>query len=141
MTGRPTPGRSSVVRGPTAISCRAEDVLGPESNQVSVASETWRLDRHPPRWVLLQAREEHWSLGSSQRWRERFAQLGVLEVVPVHEGRRHGEHHLVAIECGGESQQIDWSHPRPLDEALGICLARLAGKRRMPGSFALDRSR
>jgi len=63
----------------------------------------------------------------------------VNAVKPVQEGKQHGEPHVVAIECAGETQSIDWSHPRPLEEALSLCLARLAGKRRMP-AFAADRS-
>ena len=104
-----------------------------------MASESWRLGEYPPKWVLLRARAEHWPLGSSQRWRDRFAQLGVNEVKPVHEGRQHGELQLVAIECAGETHRIDWTHSRPLEEALSLCLARLAGTRRMPASFALNR--
>jgi hypothetical protein len=102
-----------------------------------MASDSWRLDQHPPRWVLRQMREEHWPLGSSQRWHERFAQLGVAVVKPVHEGREHGAHHLVAIECGSETQRLDWSQRQPLEEALSLCLARLIAKRQLPGSFAL----
>lgn len=82
-------------------------------------------------------REEHWPLGSSQRWRERLAQLGVTEVNPVHEGRERGANHLVAIECGRETQRIDWSQRQPLEEALSLCLARLVAKRHLPGSFSL----
>ena len=82
-------------------------------------------------------REEHWPLGSSQRWQERFAQLGVAEVKPVHEGRDHGAHHLIAIECGSARQRIDWSQRQPLEEALSLCLARLIAKRQRPDSLAL----
>lgn len=74
-------------------------------------------------------REEHWPLGTSQRWYERLAQLGVVEVSPVHAGREHGADHLVAIECDGETQRIDWSQRQPLEEALSLCLARLVAKR------------
>ena len=83
-------------------------------------------------------REERWPLGSWQRWHERLTQLGVVEVTPVHEGRQHGAHHLIAIECGSETQRIDWSQPQPLEDALSLCLARLAARRRLPGSFALS---
>jgi hypothetical protein len=82
-------------------------------------------------------RVEHWPLGNSQRWSERLAQLGVTEVNPVHEGREHGASHLVAIECGGERERLDWSQRQPLEEALSLCLARLVAKRRLPGSFVL----
>ena len=82
-------------------------------------------------------REEHWPLGSSQRWHERLAQLGITEITPVHEGRQHGAHHLIAIECGSETQRLDWSQRQPLEEALSLCLARLTAKRQLPGSFAL----
>lgn len=82
-------------------------------------------------------REEHWPLGSSQRWHERLAQLGVTEVNPVQEGRDHGAQRLVAIECGNERQRIDWSQRQPLEDALSLCLARLVAKRQLPGSFAL----
>jgi hypothetical protein len=82
-------------------------------------------------------REEHWRFGSSQRWHERLAQLGIAEVSPVHEGRQYGAHQLIAIECGSETQRLDWSQRQPLEEALSLCLARLIAKRQRPGSFAL----
>jgi hypothetical protein len=97
-----------------------------------VAADVWRLDQHPPKWVLVQAREEHWPLGSSQRWRERLSQLGVVAVAPVYEGRKHARHQLSAIDCGSETQPIDWSHPLPLEDALSRCLERLIAKRRRP---------
>src|SRR5438874_638753 len=102
-----------------------------------MASDSWRLDQHPPRWVLRQMREAHWPLGSSQRLYGRLSQRGVAEVNPVNEGRDHGAHRLIAIECGSETQRIDWSQRQPLDEALSLCLARLIAKRQLPGSFAL----
>jgi hypothetical protein len=79
--------------------------------------------------VLVQAREEHWPLGSSQRWRERFSQLGVVAVHPIWDGRQRGKQHLAGVDCGGETQAIDWSHPLPLEDALSRCLARLIAKR------------
>lgn len=113
-----------------------EGLLAERRKAFAVASNSWRLDQHPPRWVLRQMREEHWPLGSSRRWYERLGQLGVAEVNPVHEKRERGTGRLVAIECDDERQEIDWSQRKPLEEALSLCLARLIAKRQRPGSFA-----